>query len=51
MNLKLKELPLEMLPLSKLLPSSLVTVWEAPDLFVQVTVVPTEMVMLVGLKM
>jgi len=38
------------MPESKLLPSSLVTVWPAWVIFVQVTVVPTLMVSVAGLK-
>ena len=39
-----------LIPESKVVPSSLVTVWGALVLLVQVTVVPTLMVMLAGLK-
>jgi hypothetical protein len=53
-NLKLKVPPWALIglavPESKLFPSSLVTVWGAPVIFVHVTVVPTEMVSVAGLK-
>jgi hypothetical protein len=39
-----------MVPLSKLVPSSLVIVWGADDMFFQMTVVPTLSVNIAGLK-
>jgi len=45
---KLKLAPLDSVPLSKVVPSSDVTVWAMPSLFFQVTVVPAFTVSVVG---
>jgi hypothetical protein len=39
-----------MVPLSKVVPSSLVIVWGTADIFFQITVVPTLIVNVAGLK-
>lgn len=50
LNVKRKVPPTATVPLSNSCPSSLVTVWGANDIFFQITVVPTLIVNVAGLK-